>query len=96
MRFFCNGLTYLDDCRTQKVESSLCQLCLFSAHAWMPPDILWVPGGEHVRCLVNTGFTLVCALFGSVVFGINATYEEYYDPEFEVREVHEGSKKKGD
>ncbi|EME44956.1 hypothetical protein DOTSEDRAFT_70865 [Dothistroma septosporum NZE10] len=95
-RFFCNALTYLDDCRTQKKEPSLCQLCLFLSDAWMPPEILWVPGGEYGRCFLNTVFMWVCALIGTMVFGMNATYEEYYDPEFGVEEIYKVGGKKGD
>lgn len=77
-RFFCNALTYLDDCRLAGVAPSLLQLCVFLSDCWMPIDALWVPGGEYVRCLVNTIFTFTMAAVGRVLFGYKGSYAEYH------------------
>ena len=62
----------------------------------MPPDVIWVPGGEYVRCAVNTLFMWICAAIGRWVFDMKSTYEEYYDPGFQVRKGYEGKVRKGD
>lgn len=80
-RFFCNALTYLDDCRLAGVPPSLPQLCVFLSDCWMPVDVLWVPGGEYVRCLVNTVFTYLMAGVGRLLFGYKGTYPEYHTVE---------------
>lgn len=80
-RFFCNTLTYLEDCRLAGIAPSLPQLCVFCWDCWMPVDILWVPGGEYVRCLVNTIFTFSMAVVGRLVFGYKGTYPEYHTSE---------------
>lgn len=46
----------------------------------MPPDILWIPGGEHARCLLNTLFMWLLAFIGLVFLGYKHSYPEYLDP----------------
>lgn len=80
-RFFSNTLTYLDDCRKHKVEPSPLQLCIFLAHSWVPLEFVRIPFiGEYARCAFNTMLMWVLAAIGLLLFGYNASYEEYYDP----------------
>lgn len=79
-RFFGNTLTYLNDCRLAGVEPSVLQLCVFLSDCWMPGEFFWVPGGEHVRCLVNAIFMWTMAIIGRLVFGYKGAYPEYYVP----------------
>lgn len=98
-RFFCNTLTYLDDCRLAGgVAPSLLQLCVFCADCWMPIDAFpWVPvGGEYVRCLVNTVFTFGLAAVGRVVFGYRGSYPEYHLEEGSLPEGYFGKASKKD
>ncbi|KAI7780741.1 hypothetical protein LA080_015638 [Diaporthe eres] len=92
-RFFSNTLTYLDDCRVAGVSPSVLQLCIFLSDCWMPGDFLWVPGGEHVRCLVNALFMWVMAAIGRVVFGYKGAYSEYYVPKVGGEYFKSSSKK---
>lgn len=77
-RFFGNTLTYLNDCRLAGVPPSVLQLCVFLSDCWMPGEFFWVPGGEHVRCLVNALFMWTMAIIGRLVFGYKGAYPEYY------------------
>lgn len=92
-RFFCNTLTYLDDCRVAGVSPSVLQLCIFLSDCWMPGDFLWVPGGEHVRCLVNALFMWTMAAIGRLVFGYKGAYSEYYAPKVGGEYFKSSSKK---
>lgn len=92
-RFFRNTLTYMDDCRKIGVEPSVLQLCVFLADCWMPGEIIMCPGGEYVRCLVNTVFMWIMALIGVVLYGYRRSYSEYYDPVVSRRLIEEESKK---
>lgn len=80
-RFFRNILTYLDDCRKAKVEPSVLQLCCFLTDCWMPAEFLQPPGGEYLRCFVNTIFMWVACAIGMLFFGYKRSYIEYYDPQ---------------
>lgn len=77
-RFFCNMLTYLDDCRKAGVRPSLPQLAIFAIDGRVPIEVFWVPGGEYFRCLVNTIFLFWLAVVGRVLFGYKGTYAEYH------------------
>ena len=92
-RFFRNALTYLDDCRKAGVAPSLLQLCIFTTDAWMPPDIIPCPGGEYVRCLVNTLFMWVLAFVGYFIYGYKRSYPEYYDPGIVKKRIRKDLKK---
>lgn len=87
-RFFCNMLTYFDDCRKAGVEPSVPQLCVFAMDSWLPIEVLWVPGGEYVRCLVNTIFIFCMAIVGRVLFGYKGAYPEYHMPEANLTETY--------
>lgn len=93
-RFFRNTLTYMYDCKKHGVEPSLLQLCIFLADCWMPGEIIPFPGGDYVRCAVNTLFMWVMAAIGIFVFGYQRNYIEYYDPAISKRLIAEQSKKK--
>ncbi|KAF4550985.1 Hypothetical protein D9617_15g043390 [Elsinoe fawcettii] len=94
-RFFRNMLTYLDDCRKAKVEPNLMQICIFLADCWMPPDVIPFPGGDYLRCAVNTLFMWIMAAIGMLLYGYKRSYVEYYDPEFSRRRIMaEGAKGK--
>ncbi|KAJ4386401.1 hypothetical protein N0V93_009296 [Gnomoniopsis smithogilvyi] len=80
-RFFCNALTYLDDCRLAGTAPSVPQLCVFLSDCWMPGQILWVPGGEYVRCLINTIFMFFMGAIGRWLFGYKESYSEYHTSE---------------
>lgn len=90
-RFFSNTLMYMDDCRKVGVEPSILQLSVFLTAAWMPFDVIWVPGGEWFRCLVNMMLMWWMAAVGWIVFGYRASYIEYYD----ARLWQQGEQKKG-
>jgi mannose-6-phosphate isomerase-like protein (cupin superfamily) len=92
-RFFRNTLPYLDDCRKAGVAPSLLQLCIFLADCWMPGDFIPCPGGDYVRCAVNTVFMWVMAFIGLFVYGYRRSYIEYYDPEVSAKRIVEESKK---
>lgn len=78
-RFFRNTLPYFDDCRRAGMEPSVLQLSVFCAAAWMPVDVIPVPGGHYIRCFVNTLLLWVLAAVGYVFCGYRASYPEYYD-----------------
>lgn len=92
-RFFRNVLPYFWDCRRAGVEPSPLQTCVFLSDCWMPGDIIPCPGGDYVRCLVNTLFMWVMAAIGILLFGYKRSYEEYYDPELSRKRKMEDMKK---
>lgn len=58
-QFFCNMLTYLDDCRKAGVRSSVPQLAIFAMDAWLPLEVIWVPGGEYVRFEISAEYDIL-------------------------------------
>lgn len=92
-RFFRNALTYLDDCRKAQVEPSVLQLCCFLTDCWMPIEIFRPPGGEYLRCLVNTLFMWVACAIGMAFFGYKKSYVEYYDPQISRQRIVNALKK---
>ena len=83
----------MDDSRKCGVASSMLQLCVSLADCWMPGELISCPGGEYVRCAVNTLFIWIMAAIGRMVFGYRRTYIEYYDLEFSRRRVVADEKK---
>lgn len=81
-RFFHNLLTYFDDCRVQKVEPSLLQICVFTSDCWMPAEI--IPGipGEYLSCFVNSCFMWIGSVIGKYIYGYKRSYPEYFDAEW--------------
>ena len=59
----------------------------------MPGDVIQCPGGDYVRCFVNTLFMWVMAFVGRFLYGYKGSYEEYYDPEISRKRIEKKSKK---
>ena len=78
IRFFCNMLTYLDDCYQARMTPNVFQLCVFLADCYMPID-LELPGPDWMNLILSTLFTYVCAGIGLFVFGYRRVYPEYYE-----------------
>ncbi|GAM84040.1 hypothetical protein ANO11243_020310 [Dothideomycetidae sp. 11243] len=80
-RFFRNVFSYFLDCKKAGVQPDPFQLAVFCAAAHMPVDVVPCPGGEYVRCVVNTLLMWFMAAIGWLFLGYKISYEEYYDPE---------------
>lgn len=94
-RFFRNVLPYMYDCKMSGVEPNVLQLCIFLADCWMPGEFFpMIPGGEYVRCAVNTAFLWIMAVIGLTLFGYKRSYIEYYDPAVSKRRIEQESRKR--
>jgi hypothetical protein len=69
------------------------QVCIFCTDAWMPADVIPCPGGDYVRCAVNTIFMWILAFIGYFILGYKRSYKEYYDPVLCKQKYAETSKK---
>lgn len=93
-QFFCNMLTYLDDCRKAGVRSSVPQLAIFAMDAWLPSarPLRWfgclVESMSDLKFLLNTIFLTAVAVIGRLLFGYKGTYAEYHTTEDKLPEAY--------